>query len=93
MMSEFILGQAVALASGIVFFVAEFIRLKRFSFAALEGVRFGAFISFAELTVWLAVVSNDSVARVGIVAVGTILAAIVINNAYVIAYRALADDR
>ena len=92
-MDELILGQIVALALGFLFAGMEYLRLKRLSLALLEGSRFWAFVSAAELTVWFAVGSNDMVGRVGIAALGAILAALIINNIYLFAHRSLTDNQ
>jgi hypothetical protein len=60
--------------------------------AAIEGLRFWAVVAASEGIVWSAVNSGESVARVAIAALGPIVAALIVNNAYAAAHRALAKS-
>ena len=90
-MSDLALGQLIALAVAVPFLAIEYLRLKNLALAALEALRFWAFIAAAELTFWIAM-KGDSIERALIIALGTILAALLINNAYLRAYRTYRRD-
>ena len=82
----------IAIGLGALFFVGEYIRLPRVRFAALDGLRFWAIIVGSEIAIWLTVRAPDMAGRISIGAVAPVMIALIVNNVYVVAHRALAKD-
>jgi hypothetical protein len=90
--SQLALGQLIAALAGLFLFFAEWVRLRDARLSGLEGCRLWGFLGFGQATFFAASHADDAFVQACLVTIGTIGAALILNNLYLLGYKRLHRD-
>ncbi|NCP10951.1 MAG: hypothetical protein GW859_03160 [Sphingomonadales bacterium] len=79
--------------AGALFIIMEWLRMRHWPSAVIEGLRMWGFMAISLFTIWFAVNVEDAIARIGIALVSPIIAALIVNNSYMVLRQRLTGKK